>query len=115
MRSPFSLLPLLLLLGCAKPQTVDRAELDCLKQVWHEPKTSMWYYMGSRDGFHYFHHDDLGAGQKDFRISDAEMSWPDTFPLTRKRVNWQPLDWGMVGHMKRDISRPAAPVTESLY
>ena len=95
MRCLAFILPLLLLLGCASPQTVSRADLDRAKRQWREPKVSMWYYMGSRDGFHYFHHDDLGSDQKDFRISEAEFSWPDTFPLTRHRTEWRRLDWGV--------------------
>lgn len=89
------ILPLLLLLGCASPQTVSRAELDDLKRHWQEPKVSAWYYMGSRDGFHYFHHDDLGGGPKDFRISEAELAWADPFAFTRRRDHWRSLDWGV--------------------
>jgi len=85
----------LLVVGCAYPQTVTRADLETLKSRWHEPKVSMWYYVGSRDGFHYFHHDDLGEEEKDFRISQAELSWQVTFPLTRNREKWQPLNWGV--------------------
>ncbi len=95
MRRCTLILPLLLLLGCASPQTVSRAELDHLKRHWHEPKVSLWYYMGSRDGFHYFHHDDLGGDPKDFRISEAEFFWPDTFPFTGHRSRWRRLDWGV--------------------
>ena len=95
MRSFIFIFPLLLLLGCASPQTVSRAELDRLKQERQEPKVSMWHYMGSRDGFHYFYHDDLGSSQKEFRISEAELSWSDTFPLTRNRARWRRLDWGV--------------------
>lgn len=90
------MLPLLLLFGCARPQTVSRAELDRARSQWHEPKVSMWYYMGSRGGFHHFHHDDLGSDQKDFRISEAEVPWSDTFPLTRHRSRWRRLDWGVL-------------------
>ncbi len=89
------LIPLFLLLGCASPQAVSRAELDRLKRQWHDPKVCMWYYTGSRDGFHCFHHDDLGGDQKDFRISDTELSWSGAFPFTRHRAHWQRLDWGV--------------------
>jgi hypothetical protein len=33
----------------------------------------------------------LGSDQKDFRISEAELSWPDTFPLTQHRAQWRSL------------------------
>jgi|ERR1051325_2576081 hypothetical protein len=95
LRSLTLILPVLLLSGCATPQTVSRAELEHLKTQRREPKVSMWYYVGSRDGFHCFHHDDLGGGQKDFRISETELSWPDTFPLTRHRKSWRALKWGI--------------------
>jgi hypothetical protein len=88
----------LLLLGCARPQTINRAELEQLKAHWHEPKVSMWYYVGSKDGYDYFHHDDLGSEKKDFRISDTELSWTNTFPLTGDRKSWKALNWGVYEH-----------------
>src|SRR5262245_47293238 len=87
--------PLLALLGCANSQTVNRAQLERLQTQRHEPKVSVWYYVGSKDGYHYFHHDDLGHDEKDFRISEAELHWQDTFPLTRRRSHWRALDWGV--------------------
>ncbi len=83
----------LLLLGCASTQTVSHAELERLKTQRHEPKVSTWYYVGSKDGFHYFHHYDLGTDKKDFRISAAELHWEDTFPLTCHRKSWRVLEW----------------------
>ena len=85
----------LFLFGCAGPRTVSRSELEQLKTHWHEPKVSMWYYVGSKNGFHYFHHDDVGRDQEDFRISETELSWPATFPVTRHRSSWRRLEWGV--------------------
>jgi hypothetical protein len=84
-----------LIAGCANPQTVSHAQLEHLKTQRREPKVSAWYYLGSKDGFHYFHHEDLGSAKKDFRISETELSWQDTFPLTRDRSSWRSLDWGV--------------------
>jgi len=88
------LLPTLLLVGCTQPKTVTRTELEQLKLQRQEPMVSMWYYQGSKDGFHYFHHDDLGKGSKDFRIADNELSWTNSFPLASDRSRWTQLDWG---------------------
>ncbi len=88
---------LLLLVGCANPQTVTRTGLEHLKTHWREPKVSLCYYVGSRDGFHYFRHEDLDS-QKGYLISDAELSWPDTFPLTSDQKSWRPLKWGVYEH-----------------
>ncbi len=85
----------LLLLGCVQPQVVTRAELDQLKTNRHEPKVSMWYYTGTKAGYHYFHHDDLGGDKKDFRIAASELSWTNTFQRTQNRNNWRQLDWGL--------------------
>lgn len=93
MRKLILILPLLLL-GCAQSKTVSRAELDELKLHRREPKASMWYYMGSKDGYHYFHHDDLGEGAKDFRVTASELLWTNAFPLTHNRNEWRQLDWG---------------------
>jgi hypothetical protein len=83
-----AVISLLLLVSCASPRTVSRTEFDRLKTQRNEPKVSQWYYVGSRDGFHYFHHDDLGHDEKDFRISETELLWRDTFPFTRRRKKW---------------------------
>ena len=86
---------IVLLAGCARVTTVpSRAELDQLKSHWREPKVSLWYYMGSRDGYHYFHHWDLGE-QRTYRISDKELAWQDPFPLTQNREDWKVLKWGV--------------------
>lgn len=85
---------LLLLTGCAKPTTVSPAPLDDLKQKWQEPKLSTWYYAGSKDGFHYFYHEDLPEG-KMYRVSETELSWPDSFSYTGDRGNWRLLRWGI--------------------
>ena len=92
MRMLILILPLLVF-GCAQPRIVNRLELDELKSHRHEPKMSMWYYTGSKDGYHYFHHDDLGQGAKDFRVSASELSCTNTFPLTHNRNKWRQLDW----------------------
>jgi hypothetical protein len=85
---------MLVLAGCVETQTVTRAELDHLKSQRREPKVSMWYYVGSRDGFHYFRHEDLGS-EKVYRISDRELEWPDSFSLTKERKHWRALRWGV--------------------
>jgi basic membrane lipoprotein Med (substrate-binding protein (PBP1-ABC) superfamily) len=92
MRKLILILPLLLV-GCAQPKTLTRTELDELKLHRQEPKVNMWYYTGSKDGYHYFHQDDLGA-PKDFRILESELSWTNTFPMTHSREKWRHLDWG---------------------
>jgi len=92
----------LFLLGCAGPQTVNRTQLEQLKAHWQEPKLTMWYYVGSKDGFHYFHHQDLGSAPKDIRISEAELSWQNTFPKTRSMKKWRQLDWGFYEYIKQN-------------
>jgi hypothetical protein len=80
--------------GCSVTRTVNRSELEQAKTVWKEPKVSLWYYRGSKDGYHYFQHRDLD-GEKNFRISESELDWPNTFPLTRDRKEWKTLEWGV--------------------
>ena len=93
MRKLILILPLLLV-ACAQPKTVTRTALDQLKMHRQEPKVSMWYYTGSKDGYHFFHHDDLGNAPRDFRIVESELSWTNTFPMTHESKKWRPLDWG---------------------
>jgi len=94
MRKLVLMLPLLLM-GCAHPQTVTRAELEHLKAHRQEPKVSMWYYTGTKDGYHYFHHDDLGHDKKDVRVPANELAWTNTFPRTHISSRWRQLDWGV--------------------
>jgi hypothetical protein len=101
----------LLVLGCTHPQMVNLTELESLKCRWNEPKVSTWYYVGTRDGFHYFHHHDLGKHEKDFRISQAELSWQPTFPLTGDRKKWQPLNWGVY---ERGTNRECQSITTAV-
>ena len=91
--------------GCASHHTVTRTELEQLKGRWNEPKVSAWYYTGSEDGYHYFHHDDLGNDPRDVRISELELLWRDAFPLTRDRRRWRALDWGV--HERRTEGKHA--------
>lgn len=93
-RKALLFLCLVVLAGCAGVTTVNRAELDQLKAHWREPKVSLWYYMGSRDGYHYFHHSDLG-GDKTYRISDKELAWQGTAPFTENQKKWKVLKWGV--------------------
>ena len=91
MRKLVLIIPLLMA-GCAQPRIVTPAELEELKAHRHEPKVSMWYYTGSKDGYHYFHHDDLGHDPKNFRVAEDELSWTNTFPMTHDRKKWRQLD-----------------------
>ena len=95
LRNVAAIIPVLVLLGCASSQTVSRVQFERLKTQRQEPKVSAWYYVGSKDAYHYFHHYDLGDDQKDFRISEAELPWQDTFPVTWRRSHWRALDWGV--------------------
>src|SRR3954449_2128128 len=74
-----------LVIGCVPPRTVTRSELEGMKAHRQELKVSMWYYTGTKHGYHYFHHDDLGDDPKDFRVAESELSWTNTFPKTHNR------------------------------
>src|SRR4051812_49925142 len=86
-------------LGCTSPQSVSRTQFDHLKTERHEPKVSAWYYVGSKDRFHHFHHDDLGDDQKNFRISETELLWRGAFSLTRRPEKLRFVDWRGFGDL----------------
>ena len=88
--------------GCKDVPIMTGGELERLKAQWKEPKVSIWYYVGSKDGYHYFTHVDLGE-TKTYRISDDEQVAPrmqDTFPLTSDEKAWRVMYWGVHAHMK---------------
>lgn len=93
MRKLILVLPLVIA-GCAQLKTGSRTELEGLQAHRQEPKVSMWYYTGTKDGYNCFHHDDLGNAPKDFRVAVGELSWTNTFPMTHDRKKWRQLDWG---------------------
>ncbi len=83
----------LLLLGCQHTSTVSRAEFESLRTHCREPKVSVWYYMGSKDGFNFFRHRDLD-GTRDYRVPEGEMKYPQTFPLTYNQRSWRVVSAG---------------------
>lgn len=88
-------------LGCHRQKaiTVNRTELEEAKSKWNEPKVSIWYYIGSEDGYHFYLHRDRG-GDMFYRVSEAVLEQKDTFPLTRIKKKWTLMHWGV--HKKRN-------------
>ena len=85
---------ILILAGCVNPQTVTKTQLDKEKSEWNEPKVSIWYYIGSKDGFHYYLHRDLPEDQI-YRISESELRQENQFPITRSQRKWEVMPWGV--------------------
>lgn len=82
------------LVGCKKYQTVTNAQLGVAKAEWSEPKVSIWYYVGSKDGYHHYLHHDL-PGDHLYRISETELNQAEQFPVTRNRKKWEVMPWGV--------------------
>jgi hypothetical protein len=78
---------------------VTGGELERLKAQWKEPKVSIWYYVGSKDNFHYFRHIDVD-GTRTYRVSEAEQNVEKPFPLTSDEKLWRVMYWGVHAHMK---------------
>jgi hypothetical protein len=74
--------------GCKDAQVITGEELGQLKTQWKEPKVSIWYYVGSKGGYHYFLHMDLGI-HKTYRISEKEQKIDDPFSLTADETSWR--------------------------
>ena len=89
----------ILLPACDKAHTVTKSELDRATAEWQEPKVSIWYYVGTKDGYHHFLHRDL-PGDKLFRVSATELIRPEQFPVTRNQKKWKVMPWGV--HAQRD-------------
>ena len=81
--------------GCNdKVQTVTPKELEELKFHYQEPKLSTWYDMGTKDGYHYFAHQDLPQEQY-YRVAEASLKWRTAAPFTTYRAKWVRLPWGV--------------------
>jgi len=85
---------ILTLVGCDKYQTVTKAQLEKAKSEWQEPKVSIWYYVGSQDGYHHYLHRDLPEDQL-YRVSESEFNQTDQFPITRNDKKWKVMPWGV--------------------
>ena len=68
--------------------------MEKAKSEWKEPKVSIWYYVGTKSGYHHFLHQDLGE-KTIYRISDKELKTDLTFPLTKDRDAWKVMPWGV--------------------
>ncbi|MDQ7799140.1 MAG: hypothetical protein RDU76_09415 [Candidatus Edwardsbacteria bacterium] len=80
--------------GCQSVQTVTKNELNLAASKWKEPKVSIWYYTGTKEGYDYFVHQDLGETVV-YRVSSKEMIIDKQFPLTKKRKLWRVMNWGI--------------------
>jgi len=85
--------------GCKDAPIVTSGELESLKTQWKEPKVSIWYYVGTKDSYHYFRHIDVD-GTKTYRISNTEQKMEDPFPLTSDETSWRIMYWGFHAYMK---------------
>lgn len=94
--------------GCTTAPIVTSGELDYLKTKWQEPKVSIWYYVGSKDSYHYFTHKDLG-GTKTYRISEAEQKMADPFFLTSDETSWRIMFWGARTYLKKPTEKEWEP------
>src|SRR5437868_8010842 len=74
--------------GCNdQVKTVTPKELDQLKLHYQEPKLSTWYYMGTKDGYHYFAHQDL-PHEKYYRVAEGALKWQSAAAFTTRRAKW---------------------------
>jgi len=81
-------------IGCEDIRTVKKVELEKAKSEWKEPKVSIWYYVGTKDGYHHFLHQDLNE-QIVYRISEQQFPLKDTFQKTNDRNKWRVMPWGV--------------------
>jgi hypothetical protein len=75
-------------------ETVTLRELEGERIHYREPKVSTWYYMGTKDGYHYFAHQDL-PHELYYRVADGELKWQSVAPFTTRRAKWVQLPWGV--------------------
>jgi hypothetical protein len=81
--------------GCApEAETITLTELHGESIHYRDPEISAWYYMGTKEGYHYFAHTDL-PHERYYRVSEGELKWQSTAPLTSQRANWVELPWGV--------------------
>lgn len=83
-----------IILGCQEIRTVTRTELENAKARWTEPKVSIWYYMGTKEDFDYFIHEDIDKTVI-YRIKSNEITLDGRFKFSTNRKNWRFMRWGV--------------------
>jgi hypothetical protein len=89
----------LIFAGCQHVQTVTKTELETAQAHWQEPKATVWYYMGSKEGYDYFIHIDIGQ-ETIYRIVSSEMNIEYPIPYSSKRSKWQFMHWGFAAKVR---------------
>jgi len=89
----FAIAALFVIVGCDDVLTVNLSELEKVKSEWQEPKVSIWYYLGSQDGYQHFLHHDINDDII-YKIPESELPIDDRFSLTRDRNKWRVMPWG---------------------
>lgn len=85
----------LMLQGCRDVHTVTKAGLASAASHWKEPKASIWYYLGNKDGYEYFIHYDIGNTAEYYRVDAVEMKIDSPMPFTTHRDKWRHMRWGI--------------------
>ncbi len=80
--------------GCKEAPVVTAVELETLKAQWKEPKVSIWYYIGTKGGYHYFTHMDVD-GTKTYRVQEIDQLMKTPFTLTSDEKKWRVMNWGV--------------------
>lgn len=87
--------------GCKSAAIVSGNELMELTKHRQEPKVAAWYYMGTKDNFHFFAFYDLGFyGAKYFKTASDDLDITERFPYTSDRTKWRVMPWGPDEHKR---------------
>lgn len=85
--------------GCKYAETVSKTEFMELTRHWQEPKVASWYYMGTKNDFHYFAYRDIGFyGMKYYKTRSGDLYIDDPFPFTPDEKKWKLMPWGPHAH-----------------
>jgi hypothetical protein len=85
----------------AGPLAITPQQLDALKSERKEPKVSEWFYMGEKQGHHFFYHHDLGNDLV-YSVPVTQLQVQPSRPFSKSllfnknRNTWISLNWDVM-------------------
>ncbi len=76
-----------------KGKELTKNELITLSRTWKDSELVQWHYVGTHEGYDYFHHRDLNTVMG-YRVKEGEIEIDTKFEATSDETQWILMPWG---------------------
>lgn len=80
---------------------LTKEELLSLTETWKEPRSVQWHYVGTHEGYDYFHHRDLNTVMG-YKVKVGEIEIEQRFDATSEESEWVLMPWGPGNKIKAE-------------